>query len=99
MFLRNMANIDLVQFRVTRLDVGIVLVLVIVIGFSAFSITITSTASLSTRTGQTDCYPYALFSEPGPNIGMFAFWRPCFYTVTLSIPGNCSGMGPNTGLC
>ena len=63
MFLRNIANIDLVQFRVTRLDVGIVLVLVIVIGFSAFSITITSTASLSTstRTGQTDCYPYALF--------------------------------------
>ena len=65
-------NKGLVQFRVTRLDVGLVLVLVLVIGFSALSITITSTASLSTstKTGQADCYPYAHFCEPGRQQGV-----------------------------
>ena len=57
-------NMGLVQFWVTRLDVGIAFVLVI--GFSAFSITSTST---STKTDQTDCYPYAHSCEPSPNMG------------------------------
>ena len=41
------------------------------IGFSALSVTIASTASLSTstKTGQTDCYPYAHFCEPGLKTG------------------------------
>ena len=67
-------KIGLVQFWVTRLDVGFAFVFVIVIllaiGFSAFSITITSTASLSTstKTDQMDCYPYAHSCEPSHKI-------------------------------
>ena len=59
----------LVQIWVTRLDVGIVLVIVPVVGFSAFSITITASLSTSTKTGQTDCYPYTHFCEPGHKSG------------------------------
>ena len=63
----------LVQFRVTRLDVGLVLV----IGFSALSITSTASLSTSTKTGQADCYPYAHFCEPGP---LFRWTDPCVPT-------------------
>ena len=57
----------LVQFWVTRLDVGIVLVIVPVVGFSAFSITITASLSTSTKTGQTDCSHIHTFVNQATN--------------------------------